>query len=89
MTNNLCFNKNTSSGCHLLDKPKNHNKRWTKEEEKRLILNYSRGSSPEYIAIELQRTTISILSRLADFDIIEYNKDEEAYFTIPTKIYQF
>jgi len=71
------------------DKPANHNKRWTQIDEQQLILGYAGGSSPEFIAKQLERTTVAVLGRLAEFGLVKYNASEDAYFTVPTKLYQF
>jgi hypothetical protein len=72
-----------------VDKPTNHNKRWMPADEQRMILSYAGGVSPEFIAKQLGRTTVSILGRLSEHGLVKFDKTEDAYFTVPVKLYQF
>ena len=70
-------------------KPTNHQKRWTPADEQKMILSYAGGVSPEFIAQQLGRTTVSILGRLSEHGLVKFDKTEDAYFTVPVKLYQF
>jgi hypothetical protein len=70
-------------------KPVNHQKRWTQDDEQKMILSYAGGVSPEFIAQQLGRTTVSILGRLSEHGLVKFDKAEDAYFTVPVKLYQF
>ena len=70
-------------------KPVNHQKRWTQVDEQKMILSYAGGVSPEFIAQQLGRTTVSILGRLSEHGLVKFDKTEDAYFTVPVKLYQF
>lgn len=75
--------------CSKILKPTNHNKRWNQEDEQILIIEFAKGSQISNIAAKLCRTEVSVLGRLADHDLVEFRKDEKAYYTMPTCLYSF
>jgi hypothetical protein len=70
-------------------KPSNHNKRWTQEEEAAAIIEFAKGTQITNIAGFLGRTEVSVLGKLATFDLVEFRKDENAYYTVATCLYAF
>lgn len=70
-------------------KPTNHNKRWSEEDEQFLIINYAAGVAIDLIAKELNRTVISVLSRLSDNKLVEYDKKANAYYSVRALLYRF
>jgi len=70
-------------------KPSNHNKRWSDEDVNFLIINYAAGADIHLIANELNRTVVSILHRLKQNGLVEFDKSEKAYFSVRAKLYQF
>jgi len=73
----------------MADKPSNHNKRWTQEEEAAAIIEFAKGTQIVDIASVLGRTEVSVLGRLVEFDLVEFRRDEQAYYTVPTCLYAF
>lgn len=71
------------------DKPSNHNKRWNEADEAQAILQYAAGTPIDMIAEDLGRTPVSILHRLTLHGLVEFDREENAYFTVPVKLYQF
>lgn len=70
-------------------RPANHQKRWTEDDEGLLVFRYAQGTPIDLIAKELSRTKVAILGRLAELGFVYFDKEENAYFTVPTLIYQF
>ena len=70
-------------------KPANHNRRWTEGEENALLHSYALGESIDVIAKNFGRTKVSILGRLAWNNLIYFDKDKNAYYTLPALMYQF
>jgi len=70
-------------------KPANHNKRWTDEDQQTLIVEFAKGTQIVDIASVLGRTEVSVLGRLVEFDLVEFRRDEQAYYTVPTCLYTF
>ena len=75
--------------CPENTKPANHNKRWTDEDQLTLIVEFAKGTQIADIATVLGRTEVSVLGRLAEFDLVEFRRDEQAYYTVPTCLYAF
>lgn len=73
----------------MATKPANHNKRWSEDDEKYLLINYAAGAAIDLIAKQLNRTVISVLSRLANNDLVEYDKKKNAYYKVRALLYQF
>lgn len=69
--------------------PVNHKAKWTHIQEKILVEQYAKGTAIKIIADTLGRTEVATLQRLATLDLIEFNAIENAYFTVPAKVYQF
>lgn len=76
-------------GCSGAKNPPNHQKRWTDDDEKTMLQLYAAGSTINVIANVLGRTVISVLHRLSINHIVMFNKEHNAYFTVPTLVYQF
>ena len=72
-----------------MTKPANHNKRWTDVDDHQLILAYAKGVPIDAIAANFGRTAVSILYRLSTYELVKFVRNENAYFTVPTKLYQF
>lgn len=70
-------------------KPKNHQKRWSNEDEKFLIINYAAGTSMDLVASKLNRTLVSVLHRLTLAGLVEYDKKANAYYSVRALLYQF
>ena len=70
-------------------RPANHQKRWTEDDEGLLVFRYAQGTPVDLIAKELSRTKVAVLGRLAELGFVYFDKEENAYFTTPTLIYQF
>ena len=71
------------------DKPVNHNKRWSSDDEKDLLVKFASGKPLDLIADELGRTVVSILHRLSLNELVEFDREKNAYYTVPTLLYQF
>ena len=76
-------------GCNAVKNPPNHQKRWTDADEKTMLQLYAAGSTIDIIANVLGRTVVSVLHRLSLNHIVMFNKEHNAYFTVPTLVYQF
>jgi hypothetical protein len=70
-------------------KPSNHQKRWSEDDEKYLIVNYAAGVNIDLIAKVLDRTTVSVLSRLSLSGLVEFDKKANAYYSVRALLYQF
>ena len=68
-------------------KPANHNKRWNEVDDKYLLVNFASGAAIDLIARELNRTVISVLSRLTNSGLVEYDKKENAYYKVRAMLY--
>jgi hypothetical protein len=73
----------------MADKPKNHQKRWSEDDDKYLIVNYAAGASIDLIAKELDRTVISVLSRLTNSGLVEFDRKANAYYRVRALLYKF
>lgn len=76
-------------GCGGTENPPNHKKHWTDEDEKTMLQLYAAGSNINIIAKVLGRTVVSVLHRLSLNHVVMFNKQHNAYFTVPTLVYQF
>jgi len=70
-------------------KPANHQKRWSEDDEQYLVINYAAGVNVDLIANVLNRTTVSVLGRLATKGLVEFDKTANAYYKVRALIYQF
>ncbi len=61
--------------------------RWNEAEDGELIYGFALGQTPEQLADELNRTVSGVLGRLKEFGLLEFDKDEMAYF-VPRKLYR-
>ena len=69
--------------------PAKHQKRWSEEDIGVMVLLYAKGTPIPLIAENLERTEISILHRLSMLGLVEFNRSRNAYYTVPTLLYQF
>lgn len=67
--------------------PARKGQRWTESEDGELIYGFALGQTPEQLADELNRTVSGVLGRLKEFGLLEFDKDEMAYF-VPRKLYR-
>jgi hypothetical protein len=79
----------TSTTTTTKKKPANHNKRWKDEDRGVLLYRYAQGVPVTIIAKELGRTKVSILGQLAELNLVQFDRDQNAYYTVPTLVYQF
>ena len=78
-----------ATGNSPVNTPVNHRKRWTPADVLSLVIQYGKGISIKIIAESLGRTEVSILDRLEQLGMVKFNRSEKAYYTVPSKIYQF
>ena len=82
--------KSCCGGCCKSDqKPENHQKRWSVEEEQALVYNYAAGTAIDLIAKVMGRTEVSILQRLTQLGLVTFNRADNAYYTMPALLYKF
>jgi len=81
--------KSTVKKPSTAQKPDNHNKRWDPAHDHLLVLEFAKGTPGKQIGKLLGRTEVSIYGRLATQGLVFFNKEEQAYFTAPIKLYQF
>jgi acyl carrier protein len=70
-------------------KPANHHKKWTEEDRSQAVLQYAAGTPIGIIAKNLGRTKVAILHQLSEFGLVQFDKDDNAYYTVPALLYQF
>ena len=73
----------------MADKPKKHHKKWSTEDSSKLLIAYASGASIEVIADQMERTVVAVLHQLSKVGLIEYDKEENAYFRVRALMYQF
>ena len=87
---NVDLVKSCCGGCCKSDqKPENHQKRWSVEEEQALVYNYAAGTAIDLIAKVMGRTEVSILQRLTQLGLVTFNRADNAYYTMPALLYKF